>query len=208
MLYTNLLANKFKLDQKQLKQFSLYYQFLTQENKKYNLTALTSLSEVYGKHFYDSLILKEILEFKKIKNLCDVGSGAGFPSFPLKIIYPHLRITIIESSLKKIIFLKQLAPYLSLENIFFFHQRVEKHTLSYDCVVTRALGKLSLILPWCFPLIKKRGYFLAMKGKKYEEELKDSQSIIQKLKIDLIKTNTQELPNQLGTRVNLLFQTS
>ncbi|AGL90377.1 Glucose-inhibited division protein B [Candidatus Phytoplasma australiense] len=207
MLYPDLLTKKFKLNPHQLQQFDLYYRFLNQENKKYNLTALISLSDVYCKHFYDSLILKEILDFNQIQNVCDVGSGAGFPSFPLKIIYPNLKITIVESSLKKINFLKQLTVVLGLKNICFVHQRAEKHTLSYDCVLVRALGRLDLILKWCRLLIKKNGYFVAMKGKKYAEELKDSQHIIKKIKMNLIKINKQELPNQLGTRINLLFQT-
>lgn len=104
MPHSKLLKNKFNLSQKQTEQFDLYYQFLTQENQKYNLTSLISLTDVYYKHFYDSLILQEVLDFRHINTLGDVGAGAGFPSFPLKIIYPHLKIYIIESSLKKLTF--------------------------------------------------------------------------------------------------------
>ncbi|MBY7576911.1 16S rRNA (guanine(527)-N(7))-methyltransferase RsmG, partial [Candidatus Phytoplasma sp. Tabriz.2] len=136
MLYFESLKDKFALNEKQLNKFVFYYEFLKQENQKMNLTSLISLSDVCYKHFYDSLILKEILNFNAVTNLCDVGSGAGFPSFPLKILFPHLKIVIIESSLKKINFLKQLASHLKLDNICFFHQRIEQYDIakngSYD----------------------------------------------------------------------------
>ncbi|MFB0638101.1 16S rRNA (guanine(527)-N(7))-methyltransferase RsmG [Candidatus Phytoplasma solani] len=206
MPHSKLLKNKFNLSQKQTEQFDLYYQFLTQENQKYNLTSLISLTDVYYKHFYDSLILQEVLDFRHINTLGDVGAGAGFPSFPLKIIYPHLKIYIIESSLKKINFLKALAKILSLDDIYFFHQRVQNHHKHYDCIVARALGNLSRILQWCLPLVKKRSYFIAMKGKNFNQELKDSQTVIKEFKITLIKIQQLELPMQLGTRANLLFQ--
>jgi 16S rRNA (guanine527-N7)-methyltransferase len=211
MLYFESLKDKFSLNKKQLNKFFFYYKFLKQENQKINLTSLISLSDVCYKHFYDSLILKEILNFNTVKNLCDVGSGAGFPSFPLKILYPHLKIVIIESSLKKINFLKQLSSYLELDNIYFFHKRVEQYKIKkngiYDCVVTRALAKLELILKWCIPLVKKKGYFIAMKGKNFQQELYTSQKIIKKTKIKLVSKKTLELPMQLGKRANLLFQT-
>ncbi|MBP5836018.1 16S rRNA (guanine(527)-N(7))-methyltransferase RsmG [Candidatus Phytoplasma meliae] len=211
MLCCDLLKQTFNLNNKQLEQFDFYYRFLIEENQKMNLTRLTSLSNVYYKHFYDSLALTKVFDFTQINNLCDVGSGAGFPSFPLKIINPHLNIYIVESSLKKISFLKKLAFCLSLKNIFFFHQRAEHHNpktqnKGYDCVVTRALGNLSLILKWCFPLIKKKGYFIAMKGKNFAQELEDNQKLLKKLKIDLTTINQLELPSNLGTRANLLFQ--
>ncbi|WP_227807389.1 16S rRNA (guanine(527)-N(7))-methyltransferase RsmG [Mulberry dwarf phytoplasma] len=211
MLYFESLKDKFALNEKQLNKFVFYYEFLKQENQKMNLTSLISLSDVCYKHFYDSLILKEIFNFNTVTNLCDVGSGAGFPSFPLKILFPHLKIVIIESSLKKINFLKQLESHLELDNICFFHQRVEQYDIekngSYDCVVARALARLEIILKWCVPLVKKKGYFIAMKGKNFQQELEANKKIIKQIRVKLVSAKTLELPMQLGTRTNLLFQT-
>ncbi|NWN45809.1 16S rRNA (guanine(527)-N(7))-methyltransferase RsmG [Candidatus Phytoplasma pruni] len=202
MLMNQILKETFNLNELQLEQFKTYYSFLIEYNEKTNLTALSSEKDVYLKHFYDSLLISQNIDLNKIDTLSDLGTGAGFPSIPLKILFPHLKIFLIDSSLKKINFLESLVKKLNLTDVFLFHQRIEQHDKQYDLVIARALGKLKLILKLASPLIKKKGYFIAMKGPNYEAELKH----LKMTKIKLKQKFFLELPEELGKRVNLLFQ--
>ena len=105
--------------------FYKYYNFLIQENEKYNLTNITNEKEVFIKHFYDSIQLDKAIDMNSVVSLCDVGSGAGFPSIPLKLIYPNLHVTIIEPTLKRCNFLKQLVELLELKNVNIINDRAE-----------------------------------------------------------------------------------
>ncbi|MEC4558703.1 MAG: 16S rRNA (guanine(527)-N(7))-methyltransferase RsmG ['Conium maculatum' witches'-broom phytoplasma] len=202
MLMNQILKETFNLNELQLEQFKTYYSFLIEYNEKTNLTALSSEKDVYLKHFYDSLLISQNIDLNKIDTLSDLGTGAGFPSIPLKILFPHLKIFLIDSSLKKINFLESLVKKLNLTDVFLFHQRIEQHDKQYDLVIARALGKLKLILKLASPLIKKKGYFIAMKGPNYDTELKN----LKMTKIKLKQKFFLELPEELGKRVNLLFQ--
>ncbi len=115
------------LSEKQQAQFKLYYEFLIQENKKYNLTAITQKEEVYIKHFFDSLTLLETGLIKEGVSLCDIGSGAGFPSIPIKILMPSIHVTIVESQTKKTKFLIQLVDHLILDNVYVINVRAEDY---------------------------------------------------------------------------------
>ncbi|MEZ0180331.1 16S rRNA (guanine(527)-N(7))-methyltransferase RsmG ['Camptotheca acuminata' phytoplasma] len=203
MLFNQLLKENFDLNKTQLKKFEKYYFFLNEYNKKINLTSLISEKDVYLKHFYDSLSISKIVDFQKINILCDLGTGAGFPGVPLKILYPNLRVVLIESSSKKATFLKLLIEHLDLNNIFVVKDKIENHSQKYNFVIVRALGKLELILKLASLVTTNKGQFIAMKGPNYEEELKNVKETHQfqlKDKFFLL------LPEEAGKRVNLLFQ--
>ncbi len=132
----NLKELNIELSSKQKELFERYYEFLIQENKKYNLTAITNKEEVYYKHFYDSLTLIKTNLIKEGVSLCDIGSGAGFPSIPLKIIFPNLELTIVESQTKKTEFLKKLIKHLEIEKVEVINERAEEyaHKKYFDIV--------------------------------------------------------------------------
>ncbi len=198
----------YQLTDEQLNQFDTYYQLLVDYNKHTNLTRITSKEDVYIKHFFDSLLLTKLIDFKTIEKLCDMGAGAGFPSIPILIVYPHLKVTIVESQIKRIQFLKELTDTLKL-NVEIIHERAEvyakAHQQVFDLVTARALGELNMILEYGIPMLQDKGYFIAPKGSKYEEELKNATNALKTLKSTLVKVDTLELPNKLGFRANLLI---
>lgn len=201
----NLKELNIELTFEQQELFRKYYEFLIQENKKYNLTAITDEEEVYYKHFYDSLTLIKTNLIKEGVSLCDIGSGAGFPGIPLKIIYPNLKLTIVESQTKKTEFLKKLVIFLELDNVEIINKRAEEyaHTKYFDVVTARAVADLSILNELCLPLVKKGGYFIAMKGN-YDEELKRTLNGINILGGKLIEVLSFELPKKMGKR-NLII---
>ncbi|MFR0367891.1 16S rRNA (guanine(527)-N(7))-methyltransferase RsmG [Candidatus Phytoplasma palmae] len=199
------LKEQFNLKHEQLEKFRLYFLHLNKFNEKINLTSLVSTKDVYIKHFYDSLLLTKIIGcdcFKK-RSLCDLGTGAGFPSIPLKIFYPKMKIFLIESCLKKIVFLKFIVKILNLSDVFIFNERIEKHNKKYNFVVARALGNFELIFNLASKVTKKKGYFIAMKGPFYEKDLEKTKNFFH---FKLEKIFPFELPFYLGKRVNLLFR--
>lgn len=154
--------------------FIKYYEVLIEWNNKINLTAITEFEDVFIKHFYDSLCLVKGVELSNQK-LLDVGSGAGFPSIPLKIVYSDLDITIIDSLNKRINFLKILTDELNIESTL-IHGRAEEHKNKnyYDIVTARAVSNLRILSELCIPFVKKNGIFVALKGSNYQEELSNS----------------------------------
>lgn len=188
------------LTETQLNQFKRYYDFLISENQKYNLTAITEEKEVYYKHFYDSLTLIKTGLIKEGTKICDIGSGAGFPSVPLKILYPSLEVTIVESQGKKAAFLNMLAKHLDM-NITIINKRAEEyaHTQYFDVVTARAVANLSVLLELCIPYVKKEGYFIAMKGF-YQDELKSANNAIKTLGGRFVEVIHLDLPHQMGER--------
>ena len=171
-----MLLNPFDLNDRQRGQLSAYYEFLRAENEKYNLTAITERNEVYIKHFYDSLAAAFFIDFTKIESLCDIGSGGGLPVIPLKIAFPHLRITLIEPTGKKMNFLKELCRLLDLGDIEFVNGRAEdfgrERREYYDAVTARAVAALPVLLELAIPLLKVSGMFIAYKGSNYRGEVK------------------------------------
>ncbi len=169
------------LTQKQKQQFEIYYETLVEWNNKMNLTTIIEKDDVYKKHFFDSICL---IKAQKITNqtLLDVGSGAGFPSIPLKIIYPELKITIIDALKKRITFLEDLVSKLDIEAEL-IHGRAEEYKRKhcFDLVTARAVANLNMLCELCIPFVKVGGVFIAMKGPKLEEELKTSTEAIRVL---------------------------
>lgn len=188
------------LSEKQLDQFEKYFELLVSWNEKMNLTAITEKREVYLKHFYDSIMLALVVDLKPDASLCDVGSGAGFPSIPLKIIYPTLKVSIVDSLNKRITFLTNLVKELGLEGVSLFHDRAETfaqskdHRESYDYVTARAVARLNVLTELCLPLVKKNGAFLALKAAKSEEELQEAQPAIRLLGGKFIEDKVSFLP--------------
>lgn len=161
--------------------FEKYYKFLVEENDKYNLTSITDKDEVYIKHFLDSLSIENIIDLDNI-SLCDVGSGAGFPAIPLKIMYPNIKLTIIEPTLKRCNFLKQVVEMLNMKDVEIINDRAENiKDMHFDVVCARAVSNLSILLELCIPLVKVNGYFISMKGSNYKEELDDASNALNAL---------------------------
>lgn len=178
-----------KLTKRQMEQFSIYYKTLVEWNKKMNLTAITDESDVYVKHFFDSISAAFDYDFQAHASLsiCDVGAGAGFPSIPLQICFPHISVTIVDSLKKRIGFLEELAKQLDLEDVHFYHQRAEQFGQDpefreqFDVVLARAVARTSVLSELCIPLVKQHGLFLVMKGSQAAEEHEDAEKAIQVL---------------------------
>lgn len=165
------------LTEEQLKQLDTYCNFLLEYNKHTNLTAIKEVEQVYLKHFYDSLTFIKSIDLNEIDNLIDIGTGAGFPGMVLKIAYPHLKVTLLDSNNKKINFLQELTMKLGLKDVEFYHGRAEefvvKNREKYDIVTARAVSNMCVLTELCMPLVKEEGYFIAMKGSN-EEEVNES----------------------------------
>ncbi|GER67306.1 ribosomal RNA small subunit methyltransferase G [Weizmannia acidilactici] len=184
--FVDLLAEKgIVLGSEQLKQFETYYEWLVDWNNKMNLTAITEKGEVYLKHFFDSVTVAFFTDWNGPFQVCDVGAGAGFPSIPLKICFPELSVTIVDSLQKRITFLEHLTEALGLKNVFLFHDRAEtfakkpEHREKYDIVTARAVARMSVLSELCLPLVKNGGRFIAMKALHAREELEKAEKAIQ-----------------------------
>lgn len=180
-------TNGINLTDDQMHQFEMYYDLLVKTNEHINLTAITKKNEVYLKHFYDSLL--PALKIKELQTqpltLCDVGAGAGFPSIPMKIVFPQLKITIVDSLNKRIKFLENLVEQLNLQDVSLHHARAEEFAgkksafrESFDYVTARAVARMSVLSELCLPLVKVGGKFVALKAQKSATELADSQKAI------------------------------
>ena len=199
-----------ELSEEQQRQFQTYYQMLVEWNEKINLTSITEEHEVYLKHFYDSIAPSFYTDLTKELTICDVGAGAGFPSIPLKIIFPNLKVTIVDSLNKRINFLNQLAEALDLENVNFMHDRAETfgkgvYRESYDIVTARAVARLSVLSELCLPLVKKGGQFIALKSSKGEEELEEARFGLGILGGKVRETISYELPEEAGERQMMII---
>lgn len=197
------------LTQHQLHQFELYYQTLVEWNEKMNLTAITNKEDVYLKHFYDSLTISFDYQLDN-QSLCDIGAGAGFPSIPLKIVYPNLKVTIVDSLTKRITFLKHLVSILELDNVEAIPSRAEEyakdHRESFDIVTARAVARLNILDELCLPLVKVDGYFITLKGLKAKEELIEAKNGIEKLGGKLVKEVDFTLTDENDHRCNMFIQ--
>ncbi|MRH44401.1 16S rRNA (guanine(527)-N(7))-methyltransferase RsmG [Aquibacillus halophilus] len=195
-----------ELSEKQIKQFDIYFKTLVEWNEKMNLTAITDKEEVYEKHFYDSITASFYYDFSKEISVCDVGAGAGFPSIPLKICFPNIKVTIVDSLQKRITFLNHLANQLELTGVSFYHDRAElfgkneKFREKFDVVMARAVARMTVLCELCIPLCKTKGTFIAMKGPNLEEEMKDSKMALKLLGGERNQVHTFQLPNDNGER--------
>ena len=164
------------LSDKQVEQFLIYYELLVVWNAFMNLTAITDFDEVCKKHFVDSVSLIKAMDLTKEMSVIDIGTGAGFPGIPLKIVFPNLKITLLDSLNKRIKFLDTVIEELALANINTLHGRAEdfakpgKLRETYDLCVSRAVANLSTLSEYCLPYVKVGGFFVSYKSEKIEEE--------------------------------------
>lgn len=190
----------------QLEQLQKYYQLLIEWNEKINLTAITEEKQVYLKHFYDSLTLNKAIELDKFNTLCDIGTGAGFPGIVLKIFFPNLNITLVDSLQKRVIFLQEVIKELKLNNIIVLHARAEEFAKDnrekYEIVTARAVANLSTLSEYCIPLVKKDFYFVPMKAD-ISQEIKEAENAIKKLGGKLEETYEFFLPIEESKRTIL-----
>lgn len=187
--------NNIALSEEQEEKFLKYYDFLVSENKKYNLTAITSREDVFYKHFLDSVLPES--EITKNARIIDIGSGAGFPAVPLKIIRPDLKFTLVDSLNKRVNFLNQLFSLLDLSDIKAVHARAEDfikgNRESYDFAVARAVAPLNTLLEYMVPYLKIGGRCLIYKSQKMEEEIKEAKKAMEILSVRIVKVLEYEL---------------
>ena len=191
--------------EEKLEQLDIIYNTLVETNKTMNLTRITEKEDVYLKHFYDSLTLAKVYDLSKVNTLCDIGTGAGFPGLVLKIFYPNLEITLVDSLLKRVKYLNSLIDKLELTGIKAYHNRAEdiiKENKKFDIVTARAVSALPKLLLWTMPLVNKNGSFLAMKGN-VEEELELSKDIMKKHNWYVNKKENFTLPTKEDVRTIL-----
>ena len=191
--------------EEKLEQLDIIYNTLVETNKTMNLTRITEKEDVYLKHFYDSLTLAKVYDLSKVNTLCDIGTGAGFPGLVLKIFYPNLEITLVDSLLKRVKYLNNLIDKLQLTGIKAYHNRAEdliSDGKKFDIVTARAVSALPKLLLWTMPLVNKNGSFLAMKGN-VEEELELSKDIMKKHNWYVNNKETFTLPTKEDVRTIL-----
>lgn len=200
--YVHLADLGFPLTDRQKEQFERYFELLVEWNEKINLTTITDKDEVYLKHFYDSIapILQGLIENQPIR-LLDIGAGAGFPSLPMKILFPELDVTIIDSLNKRINFLHLLAEELGLSGVHFYHGRAEDFAqdkafrAQFDLVTARAVARMQVLSELTIPYLKVGGRLLALKASNAPEELEEAKNALNIL-FSKVEDNLQyELPN-------------
>ncbi|WP_027063436.1 16S rRNA (guanine(527)-N(7))-methyltransferase RsmG [Mesoplasma seiffertii] len=188
-------------------QLMKYYEFLVSENAKYNLTRITNIDEVFEKHFLDSLLFTENYSIVDQK-IADIGTGPGFPGVVLKIFFPETQVTLIESNNKKVNFLNQLIKELGLTGIEVSNQRAEEFSINhheeYDLVISRAVAYLDILLEIGVQMVKVNGHFIALKGPRAEDEIKDLKGKDERMKLKLVDKQVLEDVG-FGTRVNLFY---
>jgi 16S rRNA (guanine527-N7)-methyltransferase len=195
-----------ELNDTQREQFSIYFKTLVEWNEKINLTAITAEEEVYLKHFFDCITASFYYDMSEELQICDVGAGAGFPSIPLKICFPQLKVTIVDSLQKRIGFLNHLAEQLKLTNVAFYHDRAEnfgknsQFRETFDIVTARAVARMSVLSELCLPLVKKDGVFIAMKGSQAKEELNEGGNAIELMGGETSSVHTFQLPQEESER--------
>lgn len=200
--YERLADLGYPLTDRQKEQYERYFELLVEWNEKINLTAITEKDEVYLKHFYDSIapILQGLIENQPIR-LLDIGAGAGFPSLPMKILFPELDVTIIDSLNKRINFLHLLAEELGLSGVHFYHGRAEDFAqdkafrAQFDVVTARAVARMQVLSELTIPYLKVGGRLLALKASNAPEELEEAKTALNLL-FSKVEDNLQyALPN-------------
>lgn len=200
------------ISSRQLEQFEAYLEMLVDWNERMNLTGITERDAVYEKHFYDSISLSFFVDMNGIKSIADIGSGAGFPSIPLKICFPHLKVVIVDSLNKRISFLKALAERLELQDVECVHGRAEDiarlplYRDQFDLATARAVARLNVLNEFCLPFVRPGGKFAAMKGAKSQEEMKEAGFSLKELKGKLIDEHGMMLPNEGSERHIVVIQ--
>ena len=194
-----------KITEEQLNKLELFYDLLIKWNDLINLTRITKKEDVYLKHFYDSLTLTKVVNLNNINTLCDVGTGAGFPGIVLKILYPNLKITLIDSLQKRVNYLNEIIKELKLDNIKAIHIRGEDYHEKFDLVTSRAVANIEKLVNYTMHLVDKKGLFIAMKGDISKELTEEEKEKIEK-KYKIIEINEFLLPIEDSKRSLLVMK--
>lgn len=196
-----------EVNELQLNQLEKYFELLVEYNKVMNLTGITEKEEVYLKHFYDSLTIVKVIDLNSIDSLCDIGTGAGFPGMVIKILFPNLKITLIDSLNKRINFLQTVINEIGLKDIEAIHYRIEEYATNnrekFDVVTARAVANTSMLLEYSIPMVKIGGYFVPMKAKMDNEP--DFCNALKILNCRLVEMVEFELPIEESKRTILKF---
>lgn len=182
-------CDELKIDLTEIKkeQFFQYFELLIEWNKVMNLTGITEFEEVLLKHFVDSLAIAKAVDMNQVYTMIDVGTGAGFPGIPIKIVFPHIKVTLLDSLNKRIKFLNEVIDQLRLKDITAVHGRAEdiarsaEHRDFYDLSVSRAVSKLSSLTEYCLPYVKPKGCFISYKSGQIQDELEEAKKAIDTL---------------------------
>ena len=200
------------ITEKQEDQFMQYYELLVEWNKVMNLTGITEFDEVMRKHFLDSLSIVKAIEKKDMLRVLDLGTGAGFPGIPLKIMFPEWDIVLLDSLNKRIKFLNEVIGQLGLQKISTIHGRAEdfarkeEYREKFDLVVSRAVANLSSLSEYCLPYVKQQGIFVSYKASDVEEEVREAKKAVTVLGGNLEKTVEFQLPDTDIDRTLLVIQ--
>ena len=196
------------LDKEKLDKLEKYYELLIEYNKVMNLTGITEKKEVYLKHFYDSLTISKVVNLNN-QSLCDIGTGAGFPGLVLKIVFPDLKVTLVDALQKRINFLNEVIKKLELKNIETIHARIEEYGINnrnkFDITTSRAVAHTSVLLEYAIPLTKINGYFIPLKGN-MDIELNEINYACKELNANLVKKEVFTLPKENSVRTILVFE--
>lgn len=215
----SLIVNTFKqlnlkLSDKMVNQFLEYYSFLIERNRVMNLTAITDYEDVVLKHFADSLSIVKAYDMEGCSSMIDVGTGAGFPGLPIKIVFPHLNVTLLDSLNKRISFLNELIERLQLEGVTTVHMRAEdaaRNSLyreKFDLCVSRAVANLSSLSEYCLPFVRKSGMFISYKSSDIDKEISSSDRAIKLLGGEIKRKAEFCLPDsEIGRSLILIEKT-
>lgn len=201
-----ILQKEFALTNVQLDQLEQYYQLLVETNQQMNLTAITEKSEVYIKHFFDSLSLSQIIKIDNGISLIDVGTGAGFPGLPFKIAFPDVEVVLLDSLQKRLRFLQEVIHSCNLGGIRTVHARAEDGARrpelrqQFDVVTARAVARLNVLAEYLLPYVRVGGVCVAMKGPGAEEELAEARIAIERLGGEIVEIKKLVLPCDMGER--------
>ena len=195
------------LNDTQLQQFQDFYELLIEKNKVMNLTAITEEEEVIDKHFIDSLTCKRVMDMNQVRSVIDIGTGAGFPGIPLKIVYPEIEFVLLDSLNKRVKFLNEVIEALHLEKIQAVHGRAEDLARKpefrgrFDLCVSRAVANLSTLSEYCIPFVRVNGYFISYKAQKGLEEIQECNHCMKELGSTIIDTDEFQLTDEDSKRV-------
>lgn len=191
--------------EEQMDKLDKFYHLMIEWNKKINLTRITEEEDVYLKHYYDSLTISKVVDLNNIETLCDVGTGAGFPGLVIKIMFPNIKVKLIDSLQKRVNYLNEVIKELKLEDIEAIHTRGEEYKEKFDLVTSRAVANIEKLVDYTMHLVAEKGIFVAMKGNLNQELTKDVEKKLEK-KYNILKKEKFYLPKEESIRTLLVMK--